>query len=405
MDMGQMTMVFLQAVRNVLLAAVLALVVAPAPAMAQQDGFAPAAQVNGRVISQYELRQRVLMMTIFRQPGDIPALAMTSLIDDALRRDAAKMLEVTVSPDEIKGGMVEFAARANLPVEKFLEELAKGGVQPETLRDFVEAGLLWRGVVRARFAAVTRISDAEIDRAIGAGAGSGGDLRVLLSEIVLPTGGGVDAMALAQRIKLTATTSQEFSMAAQDYSKAATARAGGQLGWIAVSALPAQIAPLILALKVGEVTEPIVVTGAVQLFLLRDLSQGAGEAKGAAQVDYARFTAPEGRDLAALRATLDTCDDLYDLARGLPADTVQRATVPEAALPADLRSALATLDPGEVAILQASNSLVMLCSRQPASEVSPSRDDISANLLNGKLGLLALAYLEELRANAIIKVQ
>ena len=236
-----------------------------APAMAQTDGFAPAAFVNGRVISQYELRQRVLMMSLFRQPGDIPALAMTSLIDDALRRDAAKTMAVVVSPEEIKGGMVEFAARAKLPVEKFLEELAKGGVEPETLRDFVEAGLLWRGVVRAKYSATTKISDAEIDRAIGAGAGSGGDLRVLLSEIVLPTGGATDAMALAQRIKLTATTPQTFAMAAQDHSKAATARAGGQLGWISVAALPPEVAPRILALKVGEVTDPIVVSGAVQL--------------------------------------------------------------------------------------------------------------------------------------------
>ena len=194
-------------------------------------------------------------------------------------------------------------------------------------------------------------------------------------------------------------------MAAQDYSKAGTARAGGQLGWISVSALPAQIAPRILALKVGEVTDPIVVTGAVQLFLLRDLSQGAGEAKGAAQVDYARFNAPAGSDLAAMRASLDTCDDLYDLGRGLPADAIQRATVPEAALPADLQAALAGLDPGEAAILPAANALVMLCSRQPSSEVAPSRDDISSNLLNGKLGLLAFGYLEELRSNAIIKVQ
>ena len=396
-----MTMV-LSVMRKVL--AVLALMLAvTAPAIAQEDGFAAAAVVNGRVISQYELRQRVLMMSLFRQPGDIPALAMTSLIDDALRRDAARKLGVTVSPDEIKGGMTEFAARANLPVEKFLEELGKGGVAAETLRDFVEAGQLWRGVVRAKFAATTRISDAEIDRAIGAGAASGGDLRVLLSEIILPTGGAVDAMMLARRLKLTATTPQTFAMAAQDYSKAPSAKAGGQLGWIPVTALPPQIAALILALKVGEVTEPIAVTGAVQLFLLRDLSQGAGEVKGAAVVDYARLTAPAGSDLAAMRATLDTCDDLYDLGRGLPAEAIQRATVPEGSLPGDVGAALAALDPGESAVL--GGSLVMLCSRAPAAEVAASRGDVSTNLLNGKLALLAFGYLEELRSNAIIKIQ
>ena len=117
----------------------------------------------------------------------------------------------------------------------------------------------------------------------------------MLSEIVLPTGGAVDAMTLAQRIKLTADTPQKFAMAAQDFSKAPTAPAGGALGWIATSALPPEIAPQILALKVGEVTEPISISGAVELFLLRDLSQGEGDAKGATEVDYARILCALGQ--------------------------------------------------------------------------------------------------------------
>ena len=149
-------------------------------------------------------------------------------------------------------------------------------------------------------------------------------------------------------------------------------------------------------------------TGAVQLFLLRDLSQGEGEAKGAAQVDYARFFVPAGSDIATMRATLDTCDDLYDLGRFLPPEALERATLPEAGLPGDLRAALASLDPGESTVFPAASgvtSIVMLCSRRPGSEVPPSRDDVRANLLNGKLGLLAAAYLEELRSNAIIKIE
>jgi peptidyl-prolyl cis-trans isomerase SurA len=376
------------------------------PAVAQEDGFAPAAFVNGRVISQYEVRQRVLFMSLLRQPGDITALAVSTLIDDALRRDAAKRLNVTTSPEEIQAGMIEFASRAKLPIEDFLATLAKGGVAPETLRDFVEAGLLWRAVIRARFAESTGTSDAEVDRAIGSGAGSGGELRVLLSEIVLPTGGATDAMALAQRLKLTATTLPAFGMAAQNYSKAPTARVGGALGWIPVSALPPSIAPRILALKIGEISDPIVVPGAVQLFYLRDQSLAEGDAKGALEVDYLQFFAPSGTDLAAVIASVDTCDDLYDAAKGLPAESLQRATTLEAVLPAHVRTALAGLDQNEAAILSgAVPSVLMLCTRLPQSDLPASRDDISTTLLNTKLGLLAGAYLEELRSNAIIKIQ
>lgn len=407
--MGRYTMIFFSELRRGVLAAlalVLALLIAvPLPAMAQADGFAPAAFVNGRAISQYELRQRILMMQLFRQPGEIHNLAMKSLIDDALRRDAAKTLDVSVTPEEIKGGMVEFASRANLPIEKFLKALAQGGVDTETLRDFVEAGLLWRAVVRTKFGSSSLISDAEIDRAIAAGAASGGELRVLLAEIVLPSGGEVDAMALAQRLKKTSTSTRTFSMAAQDYSQSATAKAGGVLGWVPVSALPPEAASQIMALKVGEVTDPIVMGGAVQLFQLRDISQSAGDAKGASVVDYARFFAPSGSDLATMARTLDSCDDIYDLARGMAAEAVQRATVPESGLPADLRAAVSRLDPGETAVVPGQGgaaSLVMLCSRAPGSEVTPSRADVGGTLVNDKLGLLATGYLEELRSNAII---
>lgn len=371
-------------------------------AAAQSDGFAPAAHVDARVISQYEFKQRVLLMTLLRQPGDISAMSMSTLIDDALRRVAARKLDLAVSPDEIEAGMTEFAGRANLPLDEFLKALAEGGVERETLRDFVEAGLLWRAVVRTKFLGATRISDAEIDRAIGAGAGSGGERRVLLSEIVLPTGGDTNAMALAQRLKLTATTARTFAMAAQNYSKAATARSGGELGWIGASALPPAVAGRILALKVGEVSEPIAVAGAVQLYFLRDISVAQGEAVGAPQVDYAQFAAPAGTDLAKLRAGLDRCDDLYDPARGLPAESLRRATVAEAALPADLARAMATLDPGETAIV--GGALVMLCARMPQSDIPPSRDDIGNTLLNAKLGQLATAYMAELKSNANIRI-
>ncbi|MEO8243371.1 MAG: peptidylprolyl isomerase [bacterium] len=395
---------------RVVLAALVLVALGMAPAMAQQDGFAPAAYVNSRVISQYELRQRILFMSLLHQPGDIPKVAINSLIDDAIRRDAAKKLDVTVSPEQITAGMAEFASRAKLSTEEFVAALGKGGVEAETLRDFIEAGLLWRAVIRTKYGNSTTITDAEIDRAIDGGAAAGGEMRVLLSEIVLPTGGTVDALALAKRLKLTATTGQSFGMAAQNYSKAPSAKAGGALGWIPVASLPPEVSAKVLALKVGEVTDPISVTGAVELFYLRDLSLAPGDGTGPTvmQVDYAEYFAPAGTDLAAVKASLDSCDDLYDAAKGLPPEAVQRATVAEMAVPVALRLTLAGLDPGEAAVVTAPTgvpALLMLCDRTPMTDIPPSRDDVSSNLLNKRLGLLAGAYLEELRSNAIIRIQ
>ena len=177
------------------------------------------------------------------------------------------------------------------------------------------------------------------------------------------------------------------------------------MGWIGASALPPEVAGRVLALKVGEVTEPIAVQGAVQLYLLRDISLGGGDVVGAPQVEYAQFFAPAGTDLAGVSAGLDTCDDLYDATRGLAADSVRRATVPEAGLSPALRAALAGMDPGETVVMPGvPSSLVMLCARVPQSAVAPSRDDVSTTLLNAKLGQLAAGYMIELKSNAYIRI-
>jgi peptidyl-prolyl cis-trans isomerase SurA len=395
-------------IQTVALVCLLGSLVSAPVARAQDDLFAPAVTVNNEVITHYELRQRILFLQILRQPGDIPKMAKDGLIEDRLRADAAKKLEVETTPEEISAGMAEFASRANLTTEEFVKAIGEGGVEAETFRDFVEAGILWRGVVRARFGGRVNVSEVEIDRAIADGAASGGEVRVLLSEIVIPTGGATNAMEVATRLKASIKTPTAFAIAAKSYSKADSASNGGALNWIPAPALPKEVAAQILALKPGEITDPIVVSGAVELFLLRDISQSAGETQGASEVDYARFFAPVGTDMAAVVARLDTCDDLNIVARGLPAESLQRETVAESALPGDVKGPIAGLDAGETVVLPGASGaaqLVMLCSRQPHSDVPPSRSDVSGDLLNRKLGLLAASYMEELRSEAIIREQ
>ncbi len=66
--------------------------------------------------------------------------------------------------------MTEFAGRANLTAEEFVGELQKVGIAPETFRDLVVAGLLWREAVRARFAGQVTVTEADVDKALQADA-------------------------------------------------------------------------------------------------------------------------------------------------------------------------------------------------------------------------------------------
>ena len=370
-------------------------------ALAQENPFATVARVGDRSITHFELTQRVLFLGVLNAPGDVTTMAMEGLIEDRLRLAAAELAGVVVAAEAVNGGMEEFAARANLSADELIKALTPAGVEAETFRDFVEAGVTWREVVRAKFGGRVQVSDAEIDRAIAAGVAAGGEVRVLLSELVIRTDGDATAaLALAARLRAEIKTEAGFAQAARLHSKGETAAGGGRLDWAPLKSLPEGVAARILQLDKGQVAEPIQVPGAVVLFFLRDITQGAGDAAVGTSVDYASFVLPAGLTLAMVQARTDGCDDLYLLAKDLPESQLSRTTLPESQLPAGIAAALAPLDAGEIAMT--GGALLMLCSRAPQSEVPPSREEVRTQLLNRKLAALAANYLEELRSEAII---
>ena len=384
---------------------VLALGLGPIPARAEGDMFSPAVTVNGTVVTRYEVAQRLAFLQVLQQTGDLEKRAVEDLIADRLQMDAAKSLGVNISDQDVGAGMTEFAARANLSAEDFIKAIGDAGVEPQSFRDFVKAGLVWRAVLRAKFSGRLKVTDAEVDRRIAEGGASGGNLRAMLSELILLDDGTGTALALAVKIREKMKTPTDFSNAARIFSKGKTAADGGALGWIDTTTLPPVVATALTGLKTGDITAPVVLQGAVAMYLVRDQSIAAGDAKGAPQVDYAVFRPAAGQDLTAVQGKATDCAGLDVAARGLPEEALQLLTSAEAAVPPALRGVLAGLDAGESAIVAGVGGvgeLVMLCSRIPQSIVPASRDDVQTALVNEKLALMATAYMQELRTQAII---
>jgi peptidyl-prolyl cis-trans isomerase SurA len=387
----------------------LATVLLAAVPLQAQNLFAPRVYVNDRAITEFEVQQRVQMLRLFRTPGDLDKEALKALIEDRLRMQAAKSLKIAATPDQIKAGMEEFAARANLTADQFVAALGQAGVSAETFRDFVQAGLVWREVVRQTFVGKVTISDAEIDRAMAKGDTTAG-LRVLISELVIPAPEGQEQAALAQanRIRSQITSEGSFAAAARSNSASATAGRGGRLDWMPLANLPAAIAPVILGLAPGQVSQPVVMSGAIGLFQLRAIEKTTGNGTSAVNIDYAQYSLPAATgaaEAAAIRTKVDTCNDLYAIAKGQPADRLIRETKLASALPANIGRALASLDPGESVDFPSGSAhvFVMLCARTPVQEAAPTRDQVHEQLLNARLAAKAQTMLEELRFNAIIR--
>jgi peptidyl-prolyl cis-trans isomerase SurA len=382
---------------------------------AAQNLFAPVIYVNDTAITRYELRQRAQMLSLFRAPGDPQQLAREQLVEERIKMDAADSAGVSLPDEAIRGGMEEFAGRAEMRAEEFIAQLEQAGVSEQTFREFVRAGITWREYTRARFSERVSVSDADLERATQALTG-GSAVRVLLSEIILPIRNAEEAQAqqaLAQRIG-AAESEARFAEFAREHSAAGSAGNGGRMDWTAASDLPEGLREVVLALAPGEVTDPLPIEGALAIFYMRDIEETSVTTPEYSAIEYASYYIPGGRSEDALRraaqvrARVDTCDDLYGVAQGQPPEVLERSSQPPEEIPADIAAQLERLDPGESsARITRDNGEVlvflMLCGRSPQLDGDqPTVEDLSNFIRNQRIQSFAEGYLEQLRAEARI---
>lgn len=387
----------------------------PHPAAAQ-GLFAPAITVNGATITGYELDQRTQLLRLLNAPGDATKLAREALIEDRLKQQAAKDRDITVPPEDVQAGIDELAKRANLSGDEFIKALAEAGVSRQTLRDFVEVSLLWRNYIGARFGARARPTPAEIDRALSR-AGSGGGIQVLLSEIIIP----VTAQTLDQAEAMANQIAQQqdydaFSAAAAQYSASDSRANGGRLDWLPIGRLPGPLQPVILGLKKGEITAPLVLPNAIALFQMRGIREAGASEPRYAKIDYATYLIPGGRSpealaiAAGIRDRADSCDDLYGIAKGQPPEVLERKSEAPGRIPRDVAVELSKLDPGEIstALTRANGQtlvLLMMCGRTSDIAADATREQIANGLVEQRLQSFAQSHLAQLKADALIVEQ
>lgn len=410
----------IQKTRPVLFALLALLGVLAQPLSAQAQGlFAPVATVDDQVVTRYEVEQRIALLRVLRAQGNLEELARQQLIEDRVKMAAARSAGIEITDEAIMEGMTEFASRADLSREEFLRALGGAGVAEQTFRDFIIAALGWRDLVRARFVPRVRITDADVDKALSVLTG-GSTVRVLLSEIILaaPPQQAAAAQELAEDLSQI-TSIDQFSAEARRVSATQTRENGGQLDWMPITNLPEQLRPVILGLSVGEVTQPIPLDGAIALFQLRGIQETGASTPEFSAIDYAAYYLAGGRteanlaEAARIRASVDTCDDLYGLAKGQPPELLERNAAAPADLPRDIALELAKLDRGEISAnltrpaADGSEALMvlMLCGRTAAGAENASREQITAQLRNQRLEAYARGYLAQLVSDARIVEQ
>lgn len=376
---------------------------------AQAQGlFDPVISVNRAAITAYELEQREQFLEILQRSSGMAQRARDDLIEDRLKMAAADRSGIKLSGAQLLSAMDEFAANANLELEQLLETLAQSGVDEQTYRDFIMVGVTWRELIRARFAARSAPSEAEIDRALASAAAQGG-VKVLLTEIVLPAGSAEElssARQTAERLGRISSTA-DFSEQARRLSVAQSRVNGGRLEWANMSDLPDGLRPIISGLRPGQITTPLEVPNAVVLFQLRDVAETTAQSPEISAIEYAHLKGPADAVKAATQMA-DTCDDFYGAAKDDPSLTLTIRSESPDQMSQALSLRLMGLDKNEFDDMPAAAAagdhaeIVMLCARVYAALEDVSRGQVADNLRSARISSLADGFLAELRASADI---
>lgn len=401
--------------KPILLIAALALFLTPQNSEAQvSEGVA--AIVNDRVISTYDVRQRMRLMILSTQtqPTEESLLrfqsqAIRSLIDESLKLQEAEKYEIAVTDAEVNQQIARLARQNDANPEKIKADLRKANISPRTLEDQMRADIAWQILINGRYGTRIRVSNNQIQLEKQRFEENLAQPQFLISEILLESpsieqdsaiyAGG---LSLIEQMQAGAP----FPAVAQQFSAAPSAQQGGDVGWIRHGDMPPEVNAVLAQMQVGTVSNPIKVASGFYIIAMRDRKKGGAPIVA----NFRQIVAPpQSMDqLVSFLETTSNCEQVDAIPQTIegafvnPFDNVNIADLAPAfrdilqALQANQWSKPMDTPNGAVSI--------MLCSKGYEEGAGiPTSDEIVNRLTDQKLGMMSRRYLRDLRRDSTIE--
>ena len=392
------------------------------PAHAQTAPHGIAAIVNDDIVTSHDLRQRILFIMATtgaerdeRTLARIQQQALRNLVDEHLQMQESQKYEQTISDEEVNQNVGRLIGRNGLDPNEVVARLAQAGVSIETLRDQVRSEIAWQRIVNGLYGSRIRISDAQIDETLNRLTANVDKPSFRVAEIYIeatPEIGGMDgALEGAKAMIQQLSDGAPFPLLAQQFSSAASAAKGGDIGWVREGELRTELDSVIKVMEEGNVSKPIQVPGGYYVVaLIEKKTSKADTLYKLKQVNILDVEPEDAKNrLIALRDTLTSCDTLSDDVSKL--DGVAQADMGELKASELAPQIIETLEKTDVGALSDpierpnGAASILVCSRQATGADIPTRDDVENRLMDQQLAQASRRALRDIRRQATIVVR
>lgn len=409
---------------------------APAPLTAPAgDRVVPdraiVAVVNDDIISRRDLDSRIDLVVATGNLGSEPDVrqkiapeVLRLLVDDRLKQQEARRLNITVSQRDVDRALGDVARQLGVDPQRIPEYLAARGATMPALISQLETEIGWIKTVSKAGGERAQISEEEIEQEVARLRGTTGAVEYRVAEVFLPVDESVDerqAMDLAQRIVRESRAGGSFAALARTFSQSTTAEQGGDLGWVRAGQIDPRLEAAVQRLDPGQVAEPIRTEGGIYVIELVNRRNAPAVDGGGTVLTLHQVLLPltptaagpavaeQLGKVADLRANSKTCADFSSRGRQLGATSAgDLGRVELDKLPPQIRQMVGSLSVGQISEPIRSPDgivLLMVCDRQEEAISADVRAQVERRLFEQRMSAASRQLLRDLRRTALLDVR
>jgi len=263
------------------------------------------------VLAIFEKRKKAFAKRLQRQAVSsaraslIPAQrqnAQKELIEERLKLQEAKRLNVLATLAEVDTAVTNVAKRNKTTTAKFLGNLKSSGVSAQTFKDRIRASISWASVIRREYGRKISVSMADVDSHLAKTGGSS-DIKLNLHKITLKLPNSLNQSSIAMRLREGERLKAKFSgcRSTKILARDAQNAVFKDLGKISAAKISEPARSLLMQARDNEMLPPLTKQEGVVLYAVCGRDADSAKKKARSVLQRREFSIMQQRHLADIK--------------------------------------------------------------------------------------------------------